>query len=105
MRPVVGHGAGATGSRIGLNDPSTELWQALPPPTGPEHDISVKLGYYDLSAVALDRMDWAAQRASDPCRGAIRPYMRALVHFRAGEYRTGQRLVAAGHGIVRPAGV
>ncbi|MGY4917160.1 helix-turn-helix domain-containing protein [Streptomyces sp. 900116325] len=80
--------------------PSTELWQALASTYRTAHDISVKLGYYDLSAVALDRMDWAAQRASDPCLGAIRQYMRALVYFREGEYRIGQRLVAAGHGIV-----
>lgn len=80
--------------------PSTELWQALASTYRTAHDISVKLGYYDLSAVALDRMAWAAERASDPCLGAVRQYMRALVYFREGEYTIGQRLVAAGHGIV-----
>ncbi|MEV6164703.1 helix-turn-helix transcriptional regulator [Streptomyces sp. NPDC052052] len=79
---------------------STELWQALASTYRTAHDISVKLGYYDLSSVALDRMDWAACRASDPCLAAIRQYMRALVYFREGEYTIGQRLVAAGHGIV-----
>ncbi|MGW1410404.1 helix-turn-helix domain-containing protein [Streptomyces sp. NPDC002403] len=82
---------------------STELWQALASTYRTAHDISVKLGYYDLSSVALDRMDWAAHRASDPCLAAIRQYMRALVYFREGEYTIGQRLVAAGHGIVRAA--
>lgn len=80
--------------------PSTHLWQALASTYRTAHDISVKLGYYDLSAVALDRMAWAAERASDPCLGAVRQYMRALVYFREGEYTIGQRLVAAGHGIV-----
>ncbi|MGW1093666.1 helix-turn-helix domain-containing protein [Streptomyces sp. NPDC002596] len=80
--------------------PSTELWQALASTYRTAHDISVKLGYYDLSAVALDRMGWAAQRASDPCLAAVRQYMRALAYFREGEYRIGQRLVAVGHGIV-----
>jgi transcriptional regulator with XRE-family HTH domain len=80
--------------------PSTELWQALASTYRTAHDISVKLGYYDLSAVALDRMAWAAERASDPCLGAVRQYMRALVYFREGEYTIGQRLVAAGHSIV-----
>ncbi|KAB1144995.1 helix-turn-helix transcriptional regulator [Streptomyces luteolifulvus] len=80
--------------------PSTTLWQALASTYRTAHDISVKLGYYDLSAVALDRMAWAAERASDPCLGAVRQYMRALVYFREGEYRIGQRLVASGHGIV-----
>jgi transcriptional regulator with XRE-family HTH domain len=80
--------------------PSTELWQALASTYRTAHDISVKLGYYDLSAVALDRMDWAAERASDPCLAAVRQYMRALVYFREGEYRIGQRLVASGHSVV-----
>ncbi|MFI8356036.1 helix-turn-helix domain-containing protein [Streptomyces cyaneofuscatus] len=80
--------------------PTTELWQALASTYRTAHDISVKLGYYDLSSVALDRMDWAAQRASDPCLAAIRQYMRALVYFREGEYRIGQRLIAVGHGLV-----
>lgn len=80
--------------------PSTELWQALASTYRTAHDISVKLGYYDLAAVSLDRMDWAAQRASDPCLAAVRQYMRALVYFREGEYRIGQRLVASGHTMV-----
>lgn len=80
--------------------PSTDLWRALASTYRTAHDISVKLGYYDLSAVALDRMDWAAQRASDPCLAAVRQYMRALVYFREGEYRIGQRLVASGHRVV-----
>ncbi|MFF8727899.1 helix-turn-helix domain-containing protein [Streptomyces sp. NPDC015171] len=80
--------------------PSTELWQALASAYRTAHDISVKLGYYDLSAVALDRMDWAAQRASDACLAAVRQYMRALVYFREGEYRIGQRLLATGHKVI-----
>ena len=80
--------------------PSTELWQALASTYRTAHDITVKLGYYDLSAVALDRMAWAAERASDPCLGAVRQYMRALVYFREGEYTIGKRLVSSGHGIV-----
>ncbi|MFI2374440.1 helix-turn-helix domain-containing protein [Streptomyces sp. NPDC018964] len=84
--------------------PTTEVWQALASAYRTAHDISVKLGYYDLSTVALDRMDWAAQRASDPCLAAVRQYMRALVYFREGEYRIGQRLVDAGRSVVDQAG-
>jgi transcriptional regulator with XRE-family HTH domain len=76
--------------------PSSELWRALASTYRSAHDISVKLGYYDLSSVALDRMGWAAERASSACLGAVRQYMRALVYFREGEYRIGQRLIAAG---------
>lgn len=80
--------------------PTTGLWQALASTYRTAHDVAVKLGYYDLSSVALDRMDWAAQRASDPCLAAVRQYMRALVYFREGEYTIGQRLIGAGHRIV-----
>lgn len=83
---------------------SSELWRALASTYRTAHDVSVKLGYYDLSAVALDRMDWAARRASDPCLSAIRQYMRALVYFREGEYRIGQRLITSGHQIMCAAG-
>lgn len=85
-------------------DQSTSLWQALASAYRSAHDVAVKLGYYDLAAVALDRMDWAAQKASDPCLAAMRQYMRALVYFREGEYRIGQRLIAVGHVIVDQAG-
>ncbi|MFJ8668180.1 helix-turn-helix domain-containing protein [Streptomyces sp. NPDC093600] len=79
---------------------STPLWQALASTYRTAHDVSVKLGYYDLSSVALDRMDWAAQRASDPCLAAVRQYMRALVYFREGEYSIGRRLIDSGHGLL-----
>lgn len=84
--------------------PSTALWQALASAYRTAHDLAVKLGYYDLSSVALDRMDWAAQRASDPCLAAVRQYMRALVYFREGEYAIGRRLIGSGHGILGQAG-
>ncbi|MEU5301344.1 helix-turn-helix domain-containing protein [Streptomyces noursei] len=79
--------------------PSSELWAALASTYRTAHDVSVKLGYFDLSTVALDRMDWAAHRASDPLLGAVRQYMRALVYFREGEYTIGQRLIGSGHGL------
>lgn len=79
--------------------PSTELWQALGSAYRSAHDITVKLGYYDLSTIALDRMDWAAQRSSDPLLAAIRQYMRALVYFREGEHTIGLRLIGSGHGL------
>ncbi|MFB6853620.1 helix-turn-helix domain-containing protein [Streptomyces sp. NPDC056341] len=77
--------------------PSTDLWRALASTYRSAHDIAVKLGFYDLSTIALDRMDWAAQRASDPLLAAVRQYMRGLVYFREGEHTIGLRLVAAGH--------
>lgn len=79
--------------------PSSELWAALSSTYRTAHDLAVKLGYYDLSTVALDRMDWATSRASDPLLSAVRQYMRALVYFREGEYTIGQRLVASGQGL------
>lgn len=80
--------------------PSTALWRALASTYRTAHDIAIKLGYFDLSTVALDRMDWAAERASDPILAAIRQYMRALTYFREGEYTIGLRLIAAGQRLV-----
>lgn len=80
--------------------PSTELWAALGSTYRTAHDVTVKLGFYDLSTIALDRMDWAAQRASDPVLSAVRQYMRGLVYHREGEHTIGLRLVNAGHGIL-----
>jgi transcriptional regulator with XRE-family HTH domain len=79
---------------------ASQAWAALGSTYRTAHDLTVKLGFYDLSAVALDRMGWAAERASDPLLGAVRQYMRALVYFREGECAIGQRLVASGHRFV-----
>jgi transcriptional regulator with XRE-family HTH domain len=83
--------------------PSSELWQALASTYRTGHDVATKLGYYDLGAVSLDRMAWAADRASDPLLAAVRQYMRALVYFREGEYTIGLRLVGVGHATIRQA--
>ncbi|MGW7073499.1 helix-turn-helix domain-containing protein [Streptomyces sp. NPDC054855] len=80
--------------------PSAELWAALGSTYRTAHDVTVKLGFYDLSTIALDRMEWAAQRASDPVLSAVRQYMRGLVYHREGEHTIGLRLVNAGHHIL-----
>jgi transcriptional regulator with XRE-family HTH domain len=80
--------------------PSAELWAALGSTYRTAHDVTVKLGFYDLSTIALDRMEWAAQRASDPVLSAVRQYMRGLVYHREGEHTIGLRLVNAGHQIL-----
>jgi transcriptional regulator with XRE-family HTH domain len=71
-------------------------WSTLASAYRTAYDIATKLGYADLAAIALDRMDWAAQRASDPIVASVRQYLRALAYLRAGQYRTGRRLVAVG---------
>jgi hypothetical protein len=83
--------------------PSSRLWTALASTYRTAHDLAVKLGYYDLSTVALDRMDWAAGKASDPLTASVRQYMRALVYFREGSYSTGLRLIAVGHALAEQA--
>lgn len=79
--------------------PTTETWRALASAYRTAHDIAVKLGFPDLAVVALDRMGWAADRASDPCLAAIRQYRRALGHAEAGQ-GLGRRLVEAGQALV-----
>lgn len=76
--------------------PSRRAWQVLASTYRTAHDVATKLGYTDLAAIALDRMEWAAERASDAVVAATRQYMRALAYLRAGQYRTGRRLIRMG---------
>ncbi|MFC7928723.1 helix-turn-helix domain-containing protein [Streptomyces cinereoruber] len=80
--------------------PTTELWRALGSAYRTAHDVTVKLGYFDLASVALDRLGWAAERASDPCLASMRQYFRGLVYFREGEYGIGLRLIRSGHALL-----
>ena len=82
---------------------SSDAWAALGSTYRTAHDLAVKLGFFDLSTVALARMGWAAERASDPLLGAVRQYMRALVYFREGECVIGQRLIMSGQQFVNQA--
>ncbi|MFE1413803.1 transcriptional regulator [Streptomyces sp. NPDC058746] len=60
-------------------EPSTEKWRALASAYRTAHDVALKLDYPDLARVALDRMGWAAVRASDPCVEAVQRYKRATL--------------------------
>ncbi|MBW8740238.1 MAG: helix-turn-helix transcriptional regulator [Streptomyces turgidiscabies] len=77
-------------------DPVDRNWRLLASTYRTAYDVTTKLGFPDLCTVALDRMDWAAQRASDPVLGGMRQYLRALAYLRASDYRTGKRLVTLG---------
>jgi transcriptional regulator with XRE-family HTH domain len=77
-------------------DPVDRHWQLLASTYRTAYDVTTKLGFPDLCMVALDRMDWAAQRASDPVLSGMRQYLRALAYLRASDYRTGKRLVGLG---------
>lgn len=76
--------------------PTDRNWQLLASTYRTAYDVTTKLGFADLCTVALDRMDWAAQRASDPVLSGMRQYLRALAYLRASDYRTGKRLVRLG---------
>jgi hypothetical protein len=82
---------------------TSEAWGVLGTVYRNAYDVSTKLGYQDLAAISLDRMDWAGQRASDPVLSALRQYMRSLVHLRSGKYQMGGRLIEAGHRILEQA--
>ncbi|MCX4691053.1 helix-turn-helix domain-containing protein [Streptomyces sp. NBC_01408] len=83
--------------------PSHEGWLLLASTYRSAYDIASKLGYGDLAAIALARMDWAAERGSSAALGGIYRYMRALTYLRDGQYRTGQRLTALGLNILEQA--
>ncbi|MER7462126.1 helix-turn-helix transcriptional regulator [Streptomyces sp. NPDC097981] len=76
--------------------PGRDRWLLLASLYRTAYDVASKLGYYDLAALALARMDWAAERGSDAVFGGMYRYMRALTYLRDGEYRTGERLVDLG---------
>ncbi|MCX5376860.1 helix-turn-helix transcriptional regulator [Streptomyces sp. NBC_00091] len=76
--------------------PRGEGWLLLASTYRTAYDVASKLGYYDLAAIALARMDWAAQRGSDAVIAGMYRYMRALTYLREGEYKTGQRLIDLG---------
>lgn len=86
-------------TRAARTAPTTATWRALASTYRTAHDIALKVGYPDLAIVALDRMGWAAERASDPCLAAIRQYKRALGHAESAQ-DLGRRLVQAGHALV-----
>jgi transcriptional regulator with XRE-family HTH domain len=83
--------------------PTDQAWATLASTYRTAYDVATKLGFHDLSAIALDRMAWAAERGSDPLLAAIRQYLRALAYLRAGEYRTGRRLVTVGEAMAAQA--
>lgn len=73
-------------------------WRLLASTYRTAYDVTTKLGFIDLCTVALDRMEWAAQRGSAPVLSAMRQYMRALAYLRSGHYARGQQLVRLGMG-------
>lgn len=84
-------------------DGTSDAWGVLGTVYRNAYDVATKLGYQDLAAISLDRMDWAGQRASDPVLSALRQYMRALVHLRSAKYAMGGRLIEAGQRILEQA--
>lgn len=84
-------------------DGQSQPWAVLGSVYRTAYDIATKLGYQDLAAIALDRMAWAGEKASDPVLSSLRFYMRALVALRIGRYSAGQRLVAAGQTVLQQA--
>ncbi|AZK94233.1 MULTISPECIES: helix-turn-helix domain-containing protein [Streptomyces] len=71
-------------------------WARLASTYRAAYDVTTKLGYHDLCTVALDRMEWASERASDPVLGGMRQYFRALAYLRASNYERGRRLIDLG---------
>ncbi|MFE6741192.1 helix-turn-helix domain-containing protein [Streptomyces tubercidicus] len=76
--------------------PTGRNWRLLASTYRTAYDVTAKLGFTDLGMVALDRMGWSAERASDAVLSAVRQYMRGVAYLRAGDYRTGKRLVRLG---------
>ncbi|MFD6587250.1 helix-turn-helix domain-containing protein [Streptomyces anulatus] len=82
---------------------TTEGWLLLASYYRTAYDVTSKLGYPDLATIALSRMEWAAERGSGAVIGGMYRYMRALTYLRAGQYRTGDRLIRMGLGALEQA--
>ncbi|MFI8104851.1 helix-turn-helix domain-containing protein [Streptomyces sp. NPDC086023] len=76
--------------------PSTGTWRALASAYRTAHDVALKLDHPDLARVALDRMGWAASRASDPCMEAVQRYKRGTLWRGA----TSLQLIKSGQGLL-----
>ncbi|MFI5755541.1 helix-turn-helix domain-containing protein [Streptomyces sp. NPDC051569] len=83
--------------------PSDAMWRTLAYLYRSAYDIAGKLGYSDLSTTALDRLDWAAVRASDPVLASLRQYFRGQAYLRAAQYNIGKRIVLAGLSTIKQA--
>jgi transcriptional regulator with XRE-family HTH domain len=77
-------------------EPTTEAWRALASSYRTAHDVALKLDHPDLARVALDRMGWAASRASDPCIEAVQRYKRATLW----RCSTSTLLITTGQGLL-----
>ncbi|MFF3358806.1 transcriptional regulator [Streptomyces sp. NPDC002917] len=80
-----------------------EGWLTLASLYRTSYDVAAKLGFPDLAALSLARLDWAAQRGSDAVLGGMHQYLRALTHLQEGQYRTGQRLITLGLSVLQQA--
>ncbi|MFI2029904.1 helix-turn-helix domain-containing protein [Streptomyces buecherae] len=76
--------------------PSEAAWRTLATTYRTAYDVASKLGFTDLATVALDRLDGAAQRASDASLAGVRQYLRALAYVRASDYARGKRIIGLG---------
>ncbi|MEV7213583.1 helix-turn-helix transcriptional regulator [Kitasatospora cineracea] len=79
------------------------LWQALAMQYRTAYDVASKTGFPDLASIALDRMGWAAERASDAAVAGLRMYNRAMIYLRSGQARTGIRIAALARATVERA--
>ncbi|PBC77581.1 transcriptional regulator with XRE-family HTH domain [Streptomyces sp. TLI_235] len=72
-------------------------WQVLASSYRSAYDVASKLGFPDLATIALGRLGWAAEHASDAPLAAVGLYNRSLSALRAGQYKTGLRIAELAH--------
>lgn len=80
-------------------------WDLLAQTYRATYDVGARFAYFNLARVALDRVDWAAQKAGEqeaPLR-AMRQYQRSLIHMKQGDYSAGLRMFEAGERIIADA--
>ncbi|MFJ9446201.1 helix-turn-helix domain-containing protein [Kitasatospora sp. NPDC101235] len=81
-------------------DQQRQAWGLLAEAYRCGHSVGIAIGLSDLSATALARMDWAAERAGDqaPALRAAREYLRVTAYLRVGDLAACRRLQESGRG-------
>ncbi|MGW6388990.1 helix-turn-helix domain-containing protein [Streptomyces sp. NPDC055103] len=77
---------------------TSENWANLASLYRTAYDVATKLGYADLAQLSIARLEWAAEKGSNPILGGMAHYLRSLTYLREGNFRTGQRLITMGLG-------
>lgn len=77
-------------------------WALLAEAYGAADAVAYKLGYNDLSTLAIERVGWAAERSADPLLVGAAQWLRAGSFLVTGGYHEARLLLTAAHDTLEP---